>query len=65
MSKPESTERTPQEETEHPPGEQEMQSPDQVAGDDRSDYGGAAGQDDDRDERSNRPPSEQDEDQGI
>jgi len=54
-------------ETEHPAGELEGQ----VVGDDESSYGGAAANDEENGQEprpgsgQNRPPSEQDEDQGI
>ncbi len=74
MSEDLGTER-PQEETEQPAGEQtappEIEHPDPLGGDDESGYGGAgqsetAQEEQDREQSGpNRPPSEQDEDQGI
>ena len=76
MSEDMETGRVPQEETEQPPGGQEpggpeIEHPDPLDGDDESGYGGA-GQSETGQERQergdsdpNRPPSEQDEDQGI
>lgn len=76
MSDDMGTERAPQEEIEQPTGGQEperpeIEHPDPLGGDDESGYGGA-GQSETGQERQdrgesdpNRPPSEQDEDQGI
>jgi len=73
MSEDLGTER-PQEQTEQPAGGEEtappeIEHPDPLGGDDESGYGGAGqsetGQENNEQSGPNRPPSEQDEDQGI